>query len=232
MKNALITGASGGLGNYICEEYMKRGYRVFGWSNEKNAIIDKLEAKYSDLFVFSIVDLGSYPAVEQAAKEISVKTEVLDIIVNAAAILPANSALELPEFDIDISIDVYNINALGPLRVVKALLPIIKKGEDKLIIQISSEAASMATHNNYIKRYDYCMSKASLNIQSVILQRYLKDDGIRIYLVHPGWMKTSMGGEDAPLEPSESAAHIVGLFDDGKRPDYIFMDYNGTPRPW
>ncbi len=85
---------------------------------------------------------------------------------------------------------------------------------------------------HYVHRYDYCMSKAALNIQSIISQRYVKDDGIHVYLIHPGWMKTTMGGEKASLLPSQSAASIVSLFDDGKRPETMYMDYDGTPRPW
>ena len=231
MKNALVTGVGGGLGRFLCEEYIKRGYRVFGWNYVRDAVIDDLESRHGEYFVFSIVDVGSYPEVEKAAANIY--ADSLDVIVNAAGILPPNSALQLPEFDIDDSIDVYNINSLGPLRVVKAVLPLIKCGEDKLIIQISSEAGSLASHMpHYVHRYDYCMSKAALNIQSIILQRYLKDDGVRVYLIHPGWMRTVMGGENAPLEPSESASCIVSLFDGGKRPDDMYINYDGTVRPW
>lgn len=233
MKNALITGAGGGLGSNLCTEYLERGYRVFGWDNRKNQAAESLAAAYGDRFVFSTVDIGNYPAVQQAAEKVAGRTASLDILVNAAGILPPNSARQLPKFDIDASIEVYNINSLGPLRTVKALLPLLEQGEDKLIIQISSEAGSMTSHMpHYIHRYDYCMSKAAVNIQSIILQRYLKDRGIRVYLIHPGWMKTTMGGEKAPLLPSQSAAGIVNLFDNGRRPDTMYMDYDGTPRPW
>lgn len=233
MKSVLITGAGGGLGQNLCREYLARGFRVFGWNVVRDNAVEELISEYPGQFVFSLVDVGNYPAVEEGAKAVAALTDSLEIIVNAAGILPPNSAKQLPEFDIDTSIDVYNINSLGPLRVVKALLPLLKKGEEKLIIQISSEAGSMTSHMpHYVHRYDYCMSKAALNIQSIILQRYLKDDGIHIYLIHPGWMRTAMGGEKAPLLPSQSAASIAALFDKGRRPDTMYMDYDGTPRPW
>ena len=78
------------------------------------------------------------------------------------------------------------------------------------------------------------MPKAALNIQSVILQRYLKPEGIRVLLFNPGWMHTQMGGPDAPLDPAESARGIVGLAEALRnKPDsYMYWNYNGTERPW
>ena len=234
MKNALVTGAGGGLGQNLCREFLKRGYRVFGWNNVETPAVGELAGEYGDRFVFDIVDISTYPAVEAAAEKVSQMTDSLDVIVNAAGILLREGDKPLPELDIDgTSMVMFNINAVGPLRVMKALLPLLKAGEDKLVIQISSESGSMTTHMpNYISRYGYCMSKASLNIQSIILQRYLKDEGVRVYLFHQGWMQTAMGGEKAPLLPSQSAAGIVGLFDNGNRPDTMYMDYDGTPRAW
>jgi NAD(P)-dependent dehydrogenase (short-subunit alcohol dehydrogenase family) len=78
------------------------------------------------------------------------------------------------------------------------------------------------------------MSKASLNIQSVILQRYLKPDGIKVLLMHPGWIRTSMGGEKAPVLPENSARGIADVaakyahaLDAG-----MYFDYDGSPRAW
>ena len=79
----------------------------------------------------------------------------------------------IENFDIDGSIALFDVNALGPLCVTKACLDLLRRGGEKLVINISSEAGSMTSHADYINRYDYCMSKAALNVQSVILQRYL-----------------------------------------------------------
>lgn len=92
----------------------------------------------------------------------------------------------------------------------------------------------MTSHADYINRYDYCMSKAALNIQSVILQRYLKPEGIRVLLFNPGWMHTPMGGPEAPVDPAVSARGIADLAESLRtRPDsYMYWNYNGMERPW
>lgn len=99
---------------------------------------------------------------------------------------------------------------------------------------MSSEAGSITSHADYIKRYDYCMSKAALNIQSVILQRYLKPEGIKVVLMHPGWVNTPMGGAEAPVSPEESAKGVVEVAEKlMHKPDtYMYWNYNGTERPW
>lgn len=234
MKHALVTGASGGLGQYLCREYLNRGYKVLGCDLRQNEATQKLKTQFSENFLFLELNVASDSSVDLAAKAVLEKTKALDIVVNGAAILPPNSAKILEEFEITQSLDVFNINSLGPLRVTKAFLPLLTKGEDRLIINISSEAGSMTTHCDYTFRYDYCMSKAAVNIQSIILQRYLKPDGIKVLAVHPGWMQTQMGGSQAPVLPADSAKGIVNLGEQylHKLDEGIYFDYDGKPRAW
>lgn len=234
MKKVLITGVSGGLGTCLANEFIKKNYYVYGYDKTYNEKISVLETDYPNQFKFFNTDVSLDSAVEETAQKIKQNSDTLDILINAAAILPTNSANILEDFEISQSLEVFSTNSLGPLRVVKSLLPLIRKGEDKLIINISSEAGSLATHCNYVNRYDYCMSKAALNMQSVILQRYLKPDGIKVLAVHPGWVRTEMGGLDAPILPSESAAGIVTLAEKyiHKTGEGIFFDYDGNTREW
>ncbi len=234
MKNVLITGVSGGLGSALAREYIKRGYFVLGCDLFKSDKLDALLNADQVQFQFVEMNAGEDESVRRAFEEISRKTDAIDIIVNAAGILPANSANILEDFDITASLDVFNINTLGPLRVTKAFLQLLKNSEDKMLVNISSEAGSMTTHADYTFRYDYCMSKAGVNMQSIILQRYLKDDGIKVLAVHPGWMRTQMGGEEAPITPETSAKGIADLsvkymhqLDSG-----IYFDYDGSSRAW
>lgn len=234
MKTILITGAAGGVGSCLVEEYIARGYHVFGADLRRNEKVDSLQRKTPDAFDFTEFDASSTESAQELAIWISQKTDHLDVILNAIGILFAKSENLLEDFDIEAALPMYNVNALGPLRVVKACVGLLRKGEDKLLINISSEAGSITTHADYINRYDYCMSKCALNIQSVILQRYLKPDGIKVLAVHPGWVRTSMGGRQAPVLPADSAAGITSL---GQKHMHdleggMYFDYDGTPRAW
>lgn len=234
MKTVLITGANGGLGKCLVNKYCTEGYQVFAFDYKLDEDSVRMEKEMDNIALFSFIDVRDSNAIEKAWDLVVAKTDKIDILINAAAILPADSANVLEEFNIESALDVYSTNALGPLRVVQKFLPLIKNSKGKTIINISSEAGSISTHNDYINRYDYCMSKAALNMQSVILQRYLRPDDIRVVVIHPGWMKTEMGGIDAPISPENSADGIFDLvgtccndFECG-----MFFDYDGCQRSW
>ncbi len=234
MKTVLITGANGGLGICLVKKYCSEGYRVFAFDYKLNNDSESMSKELDNIELFSFIDVRDPLSIEKARELVAVKTDKIDILINAAAILPENSANVLEELDIEGALDVYSTNALGPLRVVQKFLAMVKNSEGKTIVNISSEAGSLSTHNNYINRYDYCMSKAALNMQSVILQRYLRPEDIRIVLIHPGWMKTDMGGEDAPILPEISADGIFNLVDTcmGDFECGIYFDYDGSERKW
>lgn len=234
MKTVLVTGAAGGLGICLVREYLLRGYRVFGADIVRRPETDQLEEELGGSFRFFETDVADTASVARLAEQVSAETDSLDILVNAAGILRPESECLLESFDVDGSRKLFDVNALGPLRITKAFIGLLRRGDEKLLVNISSEAGSMTSHADYINRYDYCMSKAALNIQSVILQRYLKPEGIRVLLFNPGWMHTQMGGPDAPVDPADSARGIADLAESLRcRPDsYMYWNYNGTERPW
>ncbi|MBR2822293.1 MAG: SDR family NAD(P)-dependent oxidoreductase [Clostridia bacterium] len=234
MKNILITGAAGGLGIALVNEYLSRGFRIFAADivPEEEALSRLPDEK--DRLFYLPTDVTDTGAVDALARFVSARTDSLDIIISAAGIIRPESEDLLEDFDIDGSIRLFDVNALGPLRIAKAMIGLLRAGKDKVLVNISSEAGSMTSHADYIMRYDYCMSKAALNIQSVILQRYLKPEGIRVLLINPGWMHTPMGGPDAPVDPADSARGIAELAEElrGNLDRYMYWNYNKTERPW
>lgn len=236
MKKAFITGMGSGLGLHLCRTYLEAGYQVYGCDLAQSAEYLELKELYGPrVELYTGIDVQFTPCIVECAKHVGRSTDSIDVLINNAGIFTKNSNLVLEEFDVDDSYRVLNINALGPLRVTKAFLPLVQNSEEKVILNITSEAGSISSHNKkYVSRYDYCMSKCALNMQTAILQRYLKDRGIKLLAIFPGWLKTAMGGPSATVEPSESARHIFGLVQayKGKPDGDIFMDYLGNHYDW
>ncbi len=126
--------------------------------------------------------------------------------------------------------EIYNINALGPLRVLQQLDPVID-GKTR-IVNVSSQSGS-CEDTDEVTKYAYSMSKAALNFASKLYYRE-KQRGRNIIVVWPGWMRTDMGGAEADLDPDESAEGIIRLAEDMENldPDWMFFKYNGSKIHW
>ncbi|MDL2301530.1 SDR family oxidoreductase [Lachnospiraceae bacterium OttesenSCG-928-D06] len=226
--NILITGASRGLGYFLTKKYLEDGNVVYaGVRNIEGDKVRELKEKFPETVHLLPLDVAETKSVEDAAKRVKCK---LDILINNAAIHSETSFLPLEETDIDECLFVYNVNALGSLRTVKAFSNHLKEGGE--IINITSESGSIATAGR-TKEFDYCMSKAAMNMGAKLLQNYLKDRNIKVLSVHPGWMRTDMGGANARLDPEENAGNLIRLFQKMNHLDGAeFIDYMGEVIPW
>lgn len=232
-RNVLITGASRGLGFFFAQKYLEDGDTVFaGVRNLLSPDIVKLKETYPNTLIPVELEVSSTESVENAATLVKNHTDCVDIIINNAAVHSESSFEILERADIDECLDVYNINSLGPIRVAKAFIDFVRQSSQGKIINISSESGSLTTCKRE-KEFDYCMSKAALNMGTKLLSNYLKKDTILVLSVHPGWMRTDMGGMNAHLDPYETACKLVELFDgmnDVNGP--IFIDNAGQEHPW
>jgi NAD(P)-dependent dehydrogenase (short-subunit alcohol dehydrogenase family) len=178
-----------------------------------------------------VADPGSIRQAVEKAREI---TPSLDILINNAAVHLENEIAALEDLDLeDGHLErTMAVNVFGPLRVAQQFLPLLEKGRGKLILNVSSEAGGIADCPRS-REFAYCMSKAALNMQSRLLRNYLKPRGYTVLSVHPGWMRTDMGGPNADLSPDESAHGIFELATRGRLPpDEIYLDYRGRPLRW
>src|SRR5262249_57807923 len=125
-----------------------------------------------------------------------------------------------------------DVNALGPLRVVQAFLPLLRAGRSPLLVNVSSEAGSIGPAGRD-REFDYCMSKAALNMATRLLGNYLSG-AVRVLALHPGWLRTDMGGPHAALDPDAVAETVSErlLGDDPAPSSSLFIDHQGRPLPW
>ena len=125
----------------------------------------------------------------------------------------------------------FAVNTLGPMRVTQALLPNLEAGQHKTVIQISSVMGSI--ERNRGGYYGYRASKAALNMMNKSLALELAGDGFTCVVLHPGWVKTDMGGAGADIEVDVSVKGLldviagIGPEDNGR-----FYDYQGEEIPW
>jgi NAD(P)-dependent dehydrogenase (short-subunit alcohol dehydrogenase family) len=236
-KSAFVTGCDRGLGLALAKLLLKKDYRVFAGSflGEKWPELTELKANYQDQLVVLPLDVRSIESVKQAAAEMAKVTDSLDLLINNAGIFTDRSEDILGELFFEDMKELYDINTLGPLRVTQSVLPLLLKGNDKILVNISSEAGSIEDCHR-TKEYGYSMSKAALNMQTMILHNDLKQYGLKVFAIHPGYVRSYMLGHfntEAEIEPEESAK---GIYEQLMKPytkeSPIYMDHTGKPLPW
>ena len=238
--NVYITGTDRGLGLALAAKFLEHGETVFaGYYGIDPSGLNALHSQFEARLEIVPLDVGSDLSVATAAQHITSKTDRLDVLINNAAIIGQKDATVTDDLDFDDMLKVYNVNALGALRVAQSVLPFLQAGEMKRIINISSEAGSMAARvrRGQRTRYAYCASKAALNIQSILLQNHLAEYGIRVHLVEPGWLRTFLASQEkctiAPTEPEESAKRLVEFVLRDPPPEYMFHDlFNDRQFDW
>jgi len=233
-KTVFITGADKGLGRSLTKVFLEQGFHTFAGQFDPETGLPALEERFPDTLELIPLDVTDLSSVERAAVLVAEKTSALDILINNAGVFPGGSRVPLEELELSERrfFHTMDVNAFGPLRVTQQFLPLLREGEMKRIVNVSSEAGSIADCWRN-QEYAYCMSKAALNMQSKILQNYLGPDGFKVLAVHPGWMRTDMGGAEADIHPDEAADGILDLaMRDWGVDDPIYFDYQGKQMRW
>jgi NAD(P)-dependent dehydrogenase (short-subunit alcohol dehydrogenase family) len=229
-KSVLITGASRGLGESLVKRFADDGWLVF--SGRRSLASSSTPVRdVSDRVTLLGLDVLDAASVARAAKGVSERTRGLDVLINNAAVNPQRDAAALGELDFDAIRLAYEVNAIGPLRVTQAFASLLERGERRLVVNISSEAGSLQ-HSWRDKGFGYCMSKAALNMQTTMLNLALKPQGVDVISLHPGWMRTDMGGPNAALDPAESAEGVYRIVTRADATTPRFVQHDGKPFPW
>jgi NAD(P)-dependent dehydrogenase (short-subunit alcohol dehydrogenase family) len=237
-KTACVTGTDRGVGLALTRDLLYSGYTVFaGGIMKVNEEMDRLGDKFPGRLHAFVLDVGNNESVKEAVSYINSKTDKLDLLINNAAILGDTKKTVEDEIDFDEIQRVYNISALGAIRMSNALIgPIMNGG--KLIVNISSEAGSIGDSHREAW-FGYCMAKAALNMGSTIIHNKIRKDGGRVILIHPGWVKSYMNGswnDEGTYTPEEASANILKQIEQRKSeirelPLFIEAD-SGKELPW
>ncbi|SFK82728.1 NAD(P)-dependent dehydrogenase, short-chain alcohol dehydrogenase family [Paenibacillus sp. 1_12] len=237
-KTVCISGTDRGIGLALTQQLLAAGHTVFaGGIVPDNEGLKQLTEQFPEQLHVITLDVGSDKSVREAAAFIESKTDKLDLLINNAAILGDTLATVEDTIDFDEIQRVYNITAVGAIRLSNALIGTIMNG-GKLIVNISSEAGSIG-NNQREAWFGYCMAKTALNMGSSLIHNTIRKQGGRVLLLHPGWVKTFMHGawsDKGKYTPEEAAVHIwnrIEALKDHQRDQPIYVEADtGEELPW
>ena len=225
---AVVTGANRGIGLAITKLLLERGDTVFAGVRKVEAkSLKGLKEKHGDRLRVIRLDVSSESSIKEFAEKLA--DETIDVLFNNAGVLYED---DINNLDYEKVLYTIKVNTLGPLFLTRYLLDNLKRSERPIVVNTDSVLGSITTYSGTTS-YSYSISKAALNMVTRILASDLKKYGIIVISMHPGWVRTDMGGPAAPVLPEDSASGIVKVVDSldientGK-----FYDYTGKEIPW
>jgi NAD(P)-dependent dehydrogenase (short-subunit alcohol dehydrogenase family) len=219
-KTVVITGANRGIGLALAKEYLGRGDNVLAICRHSSPELDDTRAE-----IVTGVDVRDDKCMRVLSSRLPI--ESIDILINNAGVLKREV---LGDIDYEDILTQLEVNALGPLRVTEALLSKLKHGAK--VGLITSRMGSM-TDNSSGGYYGYRMSKAALNAAGVSLSHDLRDSGIAVAILHPGFVQTDMVNHAGDIPPEEAARRLAQRMDElTLETTGTFWHSNGETLPW
>jgi short-subunit dehydrogenase len=201
MKTALITGANRGIGLEFARQLKNKGYYTIGCCRHPSKATE-LNELANEVFQLDVTNDDDITTLKQA-----LKGRPIDLLVNNAGI-SGERGVTIGNVDRENFINVLNINCVSVVKLSDALLPNLKSSIDKNILVISSRMGSISD-NDSGRSYAYRASKAALNCVMRSFAIDVKAEGIHVMLIHPGWVKTDMSGENGLIDVQTS---VSGMF--------------------
>ena len=227
-KKTLIIGASRGLGYAMAEEYLKRGWSVVGTVRGEKTKLHELAEKSEGRVQIETLDV-TVPK-EIAALRAHLKGEVFDLLFVNSGTSNKRPEETVAEVSTEEFIHVMITNALSPMRVVEALEDLVLP--TGTIGIMSSGQGSVANNTNGMREV-YRGSKAALNTFMRSFAARHATGSRALVLMAPGWVRTDLGGPDAPLTMEESVPRLVNvLMSVQGSPGLQYLDYRGQTVPW
>ena len=228
MKRVLITGANRGIGLEMCRQYAAAGDEVIACARNPDGASELNELASAGRVQVQQMDMADFDSIARARARIG-DTPIDIVINNAGAVGGAHQAID--DVDIDEWHQTLNVNTIAPLLVARAFKPnLVASGDGKLMNITSQLGASTWPMGGMLI---YSTTKAALSKVAQILAIDWKDQPVTVALMHPGWVKTDMGGPHAQLTVEDSASGIRSVIAGMTRADSgKFYKWNGEIHPW
>jgi NAD(P)-dependent dehydrogenase (short-subunit alcohol dehydrogenase family) len=220
----LVTGANRGIGLELARQYSAAGWQVIGTARNPEQA-GELAALGVRIVQLDVTDPAS---VARMAAEVG--DQPIDVLINNAGILPVMRSLG--DIDFDTFARILDVNTVGPARVTQALIDNLQRGQVRKIVNMTSGLGSIG-NNRSGGFYGYRESKAGLNMFTRTLAAELGPEGCTCIVMDPGWVRTDMGGPNAPTRVEDSVAGIRKVVD-GLTPsdNGTYWTFRGEQTPW
>ncbi len=239
MPTVLITGANRGLGLEFARQYLADGWHVIATTRNPStaADLDALGSEAAGRLSIESLEVGDHAQIDALAREL--RGQPIDLLLNNAGVFGAkfaadgNPGQKFGHIDYAAWRQVFEVNTLAPIRMAEALVENVAASDGKQIAAISSTVGSIAEGEPYGHVYAYGASKTALNKAMHYLATDLKPRGIFVGILCPGWVRTDMGTEAAPLSPPDSIAGLRRVLAESTLEDSgSFRNYQGNTVPW
>lgn len=232
MQRCLVTGANRGLGLAFVTQLLERGARVLACCRNpaEAKVLDALVAAHGDRLTIHALDVADPAAIDKLPQAAMRHLQRVDLLINNAGILVSGE--RFGNVKAESLAESFAVNAAAPLLITQALAPLLALGSKPRVLCITSQLGSIAQANGF-RTISYAMSKAALNMAAKRLAAELAPRGIVVLAVHPGWVRTAMGGSGATLAPADSVRALLGLIERaGVQNAGKFLAHDGAELPW
>jgi len=228
MQTIIITGANRGIGLELTRQYLQANQRVVATCRSP-AAADELATLTSNPNL-QVVQLDVADSQSVATFGAFIKGKVIDTLINNAGVM-GGSHQSLHDMNAETWLATFNTNTIAPLMLTSVLLENLKLADRPRIVSVSSYMGSISRPGT--GAYAYRSSKAALNKVTQVMAEELRAEGIIACPVHPGWVRTDMGGSSADLSVEESAGGLIAVIDNlSMAQSGRFWNWNGEELPW
>ena len=232
MRRALVTGTNRGLGLEFVRQLLARGDCVLAACRRPHeaAALNALADAHPGRLQVHPVEMAEADSITALSRQAAHVFDGLDLLINNAGMTVRGERFGSVAGDAMTS--ALRTNAVGPFLLAQALAPLLAKGTMPVVANISSQLGSIARTESFYTP-SYAISKAALNMASVLLARVMAANGTCVVAFHPGWVQTDMGGAGAPLAANDAVSGLLHVIDRLNPEDSgRFLDHQGRPMLW